>query len=52
MKITEINYWQQQVNLWENIINELERNKMIVPDFYRKNLTLAKASLKGWRAAK
>ena len=50
--MTHITYWQQQVNLYENLIREFEENDMQVPESYRHNLTLAKASLKGWRQYK
>lgn len=50
--MTHITYWQQQVNLYENQIREFEDNDRPVPEVYRERLTLAKASLRVWRAYK
>ena len=48
--MTHVTYWQHQVNLFENKIQEFEEIGRPVPDVYRERLTLAKASLKIWRA--
>jgi len=48
--MTHVTYWQQQVNLFENKIQEFEEIGRPVLDVYRERLTLAKASLKIWRA--
>ena len=48
--MTHITYWQQQVNFYENQIREFEDNGRPVPEMYIERLTLAKASLRTWKA--
>ena len=46
-----LNYWQQQVNFYENTIQEKEERRLVIPRNLRSGLALAKASLKQWKLA-
>ena len=46
-----LNYWQEQVNFFENMIQDKEERRLVIPRNLRNGLALAKASLKQWKLA-
>ena len=44
-----LNYWQQQVWLYQNTIQEIEEAGQPVPNQTRHKLALAKGALKCWK---